>query len=253
MNCEVGHNQPHWHGTPFKAHLKTEQTGRYVLALKPMKILEAFVRGEIDFDGNIYLISAVRNYAKLDMSKWEFLLQLISNSAFQDMAKAKVNVKSHYDIPQEVLNRYLDQTYMSYSCGMFEDPENLVKEEMIIAGKGQEDTFDSLEKAQWRKYKDAVDFLAPAEGETMLDVGCGYGGQLVVALENHPFGKVVGWTHSNNQVTEGKKMLSHFDEQRWELKEGDYREEPRQFDHITSTGMISHVGPRGLIPYVKNS
>jgi cyclopropane-fatty-acyl-phospholipid synthase len=36
------------------------------------------------------------------------------------------------------------------------------------------------------------------------------------------------------------------------MHEGDFREETRIFDHITSTGMISHVGPRGLVPYVRN-
>ena len=100
---------------------------------------------------------------------------------------------------------------------------------------------------------DAADFIAPQEGETCLDVGCGYGGQLAVSLERHPFGKVVGWTHSANQVREGKRrVLAHIDPARYELHEGDYRDDERVYDHITSTGMISHVGPRGLLPYVKN-
>ncbi|MBL4868881.1 MAG: class I SAM-dependent methyltransferase [Pseudomonadales bacterium] len=141
---------------------------------------------------------------------------------------------------------------MSYSCGMWEDPGNRDICEMLRVGKGESDDFDSLEKAHWRKFKDAVDFINPDPGETLLDVGCGYGGQLIVALENHPFSKVVGWTHSSNQVIEGKKMLAQFDSAQYGLNEGDYREDKRIYDHITSTGMVSHVGPRGLIPYVKN-
>jgi cyclopropane-fatty-acyl-phospholipid synthase len=46
-------------------------------------------------------------------------------------------------------------------------------------------------------------------------------------------------------------MLSAFDPGCWELNQGDYREDDRVYDHITSTGMISHVGPRGLVPYVR--
>ena len=42
------------------------------------------------------------------------------------------------------------------------------------------------------------------------------------------------------------------DQKRWELNQGDYPEEDRVFDHVTSTGMVSHVGPRGLVPYVKS-
>lgn len=46
-------------------------------------------------------------------------------------------------------------------------------------------------------------------------------------------------------------MMSEFDPASWELNEGDYRESDTVYDHITSTGMISHVGPRGLTPYVR--
>lgn len=249
---ELGLGKTHWRGGKFRVHFKTPKTGEYVLALKPMEFLDAYVRGEVDIKDNMYMISEVRNHLQLDMSKFEFFMQLIKHRAFQDTGKAAVNVTSHYDISQEALNGYLDEVYMSYSCGMYENPYDLDIDDALRVGKGQEDDWDSLEKAQWRKFKDAVDFLQPEKGDTMLDVGCGYGGQLVVALENHDFGKVVGWTHSKNQVDEGSKYLEKFDKDSWELHQGDYREDDRVFDHITSTGMISHVGPRGLVPYVKN-
>jgi cyclopropane-fatty-acyl-phospholipid synthase len=47
-------------------------------------------------------------------------------------------------------------------------------------------------------------------------------------------------------------MLAPFDPERWEILEGDYRNDDRVYDHVTSTGMVSHVGPRGLVPYVRN-
>jgi len=122
----------------------------------------------------------------------------------------------------------------------------------VRGGAGRDDDFDSLEKAQWRKFQDAIDFIAPAPGDTILDIGCGYGGQLAVALASgHPLRRIVGWTHSANQVREGRKLLAAFDPQRWELREGDYRDDDRVYQHVTSTGMVSHVGPRGLVPYVR--
>jgi len=250
----LGCKQPHWRGVPLEIHLKTQASGRDLLALNPVGFLDRFVAGEVGMWGNLYLLAVVRDDLKLSLPWWRLLPRMIVNRAFlfQDTARAGVNVKSHYDIPQEALNQYLDRTYMSYSCGMFEDPGRLVVNELIRVGSGQTDTFDSLEKAQWTKFKDAVDFVAPDSGETLLDVGCGYGGQLQVALENHPFGKVVGWTHSHNQVVVGSERLNAFDKSRWELNEGDYRKDDRVFDHVTSTGMISHVGPRGLISYVRN-
>jgi len=52
-------------------------------------------------------------------------------------------------------------------------------------------------------------------------------------------------------VREGAKLLADFDPARFELREGDYRSDDRVYDHVLSTGMISHVGPRGLVPYVR--
>jgi cyclopropane-fatty-acyl-phospholipid synthase len=118
-------------------------------------------------------------------------------------------------------------------------------------GQGEKDSFDSLEKAQWRKFKDAIDFVSPERNDTVLDVGCGYGGQLRVALENHHFRRYVGWTHSSNQARRGRELLAHFDPARWQILEGDYRSDDAVYDHVTSTGMVSHVGPRGLEPYVR--
>ncbi len=196
----LGCKQPHWRGVPLEVHLKTRASGRELLGMNPIGFLERFVAGEVDMWGNLYLLAAIRDDLKLSLPWWRLLPRMIVNRSFlfQDTARAGVNVKSHYDIPQEALDQYLDHTYRSYSCGMFEDPGRLVVDELIRVGSGQTDRFDSLEKAQWRKFKDAVDFVAPDSGETLLDVGCGYGGQLQVALENHPFGKVVGWTHSHN-------------------------------------------------------
>ena len=252
----IGLKKKHWRGEPLVFSIKTEAAAKDVLSLNVMRFLERYLDGEVDLEGNLYLLCLLRTHAKIKLSPLSTFMLLASNLSktylFQDISRAKENVKSHYDIPQETLNTYLDRVYMSYSCGMFEHPERLSVEELTSIGKGQEDKFDSLEKSQWRKFKDAVDFIAPEKGETLLDIGSGYGGQLAVALESHPFGKVVGWTHSRNQYLEGQKLLSGFDKSRWELNEGDYRQDDRIFDHITSTGMFCHVGPRGLVPYVQN-
>ena len=249
----LGLCEPHWRGLPLEVHIRSKAAGQDLLSLNAIAFLDRFLQGEVDLRGNLYLLSNIRNHAKLSVPLWRLVPRLLRSRAllFQSVTRARVNVKSHYDIPQEALNIYLDKEYMSYSCGMFERPDHLDVEELTREGHGCGDTFDSLEKAQWRKFKDAVDYIDPRNGETLLDVGCGYGGQLLVGLENYPFGKVVGWTHSHNQIVEGVKKLSRYQPDRWEMREGDYREEVRVFDHVTSTGMISHVGLRGLVPYVR--
>lgn len=242
----------HWCGSPFIMKLHTPQAGKAVIAGDGFRVMESFFEGEIDFEGNLYVFAHLRAHAGMKLSRAVRLKKFLSATAFQNIRHSRVNVKSHYDIPQEVLDVYLDRVYMSYSCAMFENPESKDIPSMVKAGKGREDGFDSLEKAQWRKFRDAVDFIDPRSGDTLLDVGCGYGGQLVVAHENYSLKKVVGWTHSENQAKFGRERLRQFDEGSWELNEGDYRQDERVYDHVTSTGMISHVGPRGLVPYIRN-
>ena len=247
----AGGDAPHWSGRDLEMTVHTPAAARDLLRLDGMRFLERFLEGDVEFEGNLYLLASLRKHGQVKL-RWRHLLgRLASVLAFQNQRRAQVSVKSHYDISQEALNLYLDRSYMSYSCAMWENPHRFDLEEMRRVGDGSEDSFDSLEKAQWRKFKDAVDYIDPAPGESLLDVGCGYGGQLVVALDHHPFGHVVGWTHSANQARVGRASLERFDPKRWELHEGDYRRDDRVWDHITSTGMISHVGPRGLVPYVR--
>jgi cyclopropane-fatty-acyl-phospholipid synthase len=251
FSYDVGGQATHWSGDYLRVQINERAAGKDLLRLDALGFLERFLSGKVDLEGNLYLLSSIRSSSSARLNPLRVLRKAVANLAFQSEKRASANVKSHYDVPQEALNVYLDRKYMSYSCGMFEQPDRLDIEELKRVGGGREDDFDSLEKAMWRKFKDAVEYIAPAPGETLLDVGCGYGGQLDVALENHDFGKVVGWTHSHNQVLEGARMLAAHDPSKWELNEGDYRRDTRVFDHVTSTGMISHVGPRGLIPYVR--
>lgn len=247
----VGEGRPHWSGQPLAVAMHTEAAGRTLLRGDILGFLERFLAGEVDLEGNLYVLSDVRRHARLSLRPWQAAWQWLRSQASQSPPRARLNVRTHYDIPQDVLDLYLDRAYRSYSCAMFDAPGQLDRTELIRAGAGKDDAFDSLEKAQWRKFEDAVAWLRPAAGDTLLDVGCGYGGQLAVALERAELSKVVGWTHSENQVREGARALARFDAARFELHEGDYRSERRVFDHVTSTGMVSHVGPRGLRPYAR--
>lgn len=247
----AGGDAPHWSGLPLDVTLHTEAAGRAILARDVMGFIERHLAGEADLEGNLYVVSDLRAHARLDMSWLRALGSLLRNRAFQTPARARTSVKSHYDVPQAALDLYLDRSYRAYSCALFEDPEWMDREELLRAGAGPADAFDSLEKAQWRKFKDGIDWVAPSAGDTVLDIGCGYAGQLRVALEEHAFARIVGWTHSENQVREAAKLLAGFDPARFELREGDYRSDDRIYDHVLSTGMVSHVGPRGLVPYVR--
>ena len=249
---DLGGTTPHWYGEPLQLTLRSEAAGETIASWRPLQFLEAVLAGEADLDGNLYLLAHVRRHARFDL-RWQDLPGLLArNLRFQNPRRAQANVRSHYDVPQEAIDLYLDRRYRAYSCAWFEDPRGRDRRELERVGNGERDDFDALEKAQWRKFANAADWVAPGDGETLLDIGCGYGGQLEVALERFPGARVTGWTHSRNQVAIAQQTLAErFGEAAAEVHLGDYRQDDRVFDHVTSTGMVSHVGPRGLRPYVK--
>jgi len=224
----VGQDKPHWYPKRLQIYLKTTQAARALLDLNAFALVEAYLSGEVDLEGNFYVLTDIKDYLPVRLNLRQYIAAALRNRGFQNATRAAKNVKSHYDMPQELLD------------------------DLMQPGQCQSDRYDSLEKAQWRKFKDAMDFLAPQESDVVMDVGCGYAGQLEVGLQQYSPKKFVGWTHSSNQVNAGKQRLSPFDAKRWEVNEGDYRQDERVYDHICSTGMISHVGPRGLLPYVRN-
>lgn len=250
----VGRGGHHWAGDCVAVHIKTSSSGRNFLGLRGVHIQEDYVRGEIDIRGNFILLTWTRLYLNYELSPAETILRMLKNRAFefQTIARASINVSSHYDLDDVFINTYLDSIYHSYSCGTFENPEALNVDELLRHGNGQSDSFDSLEKAQYTKFKDAAQFANPNPGERVLDIGCGYGGQLRVGAELFPNAYWVGWTHSRNQIHVGQQCLrSAGVADKAVMHYGDYREDHAVYDHVLSTGMISHVGPKGLIPYVR--
>ncbi len=121
----VGGNREHWCGQPLQIRFNNERGIHDVLALNGKGVLEVFVRGDVDMSGNLYVLTEIEKYFNLRTGWWRTFGALVRNRFLQTIERAKVNVSSHYDIPQDVLKCYLDRTYMSYSCAMFEEPTRL--------------------------------------------------------------------------------------------------------------------------------
>jgi cyclopropane-fatty-acyl-phospholipid synthase len=93
-----------------------------------------------------------------------------------------------YDISDEFFSLFLDPT-MTYTCAYFE------RDDM------------TLEEAQIAKLDLALGKLNLEPGMTLLDVGCGWGGALVRAVEKYDV-NVIGITLSRNQYEYSKAKLA---------------------------------------------
>lgn len=133
------------------------------------------------------------------------------------------NVAHHYDLDAEFYRLFLDED-MQYSCAYFEH-----------AGQ-------SLEAAQLAKKRHLAGKLLLAEGQRVLDIGCGYGG-LGLYLAELGGGTVHGITLSEPQRRVAEQRAAERGlSARARFTLTDYRSLDARFDRIVSVGMFEHVG-----------
>lgn len=141
-------------------------------------------------------------------------------------------IQFHYDVGNEFYQLFLDPR-MQYSCGYFRDWEN------------------SLEQAQTDKLELICRKLRLKEGESLLDIGCGWGGLICYAAQHYGV-KAHGVTLSQEQhdLTQEKiRDLNLEGQVTVELK--DYRELDGHFDKIASIGMFEHIGIANYTTYFR--
>ena len=140
------------------------------------------------------------------------------------------NIALHYDLGNNFYELMLDPT-MTYSCGIFADKET------------------TLEQASIAKYDRIIERLDIKEGQTVLEIGCGWGGFAQRLLETTG-AKWTGTTISNEQHSYARQQIEKggFKERATLLQE-DYRTLQGSYDRVVSIEMIEAVGHEYLPTY----
>jgi cyclopropane-fatty-acyl-phospholipid synthase len=133
--------------------------------------------------------------------------------------------EQHYDTGNEVFEAMLDST-MSYSCGYWGEADN-------------------LEQAQRHKLDLICRKLELKPGESLLDIGCGWGGLDRYAAEHYGV-EVTGITVSREQQVLAQKRCAGLPVT---IELMDYRDLDGRVDKVVSVGMFEHVGPKNYVQY----
>lgn len=160
---------------------------------------------------------------------WQLLFLLAKARIFnlQTQTKARKSIAYHYDIGNDLYQKMLDPL-MQYSCGYWKNAQNLTE-------------------AQEHKLKLICEKLKLKPGQTLLDVGCGWGGLAFYAAKNYG-AKVVGITLSKAQKEIAHKRCAQLPV---EIRFQDYRDLDEKFDRIVSVGMFEHVGSKNYAQYME--
>jgi cyclopropane-fatty-acyl-phospholipid synthase len=140
-------------------------------------------------------------------------------------SRSKRNVAHHYDLDARLYDLFLDAD-RQYSCAYFEHVDQ------------------SLEEAQLAKKKHLAAKLLVQPGNSVLDIGCGWGGLALHLAEEAPGGNVLGITLSEEQLAYASTRERRRDKDvaKVDFALQDYRSLDGRFDRIVSVGMFEHVG-----------
>lgn len=212
--------------------LKDATSARYFLKPSMSTLGEAFVEGHIDVDGDIRDIIAVAEHLSRAGDEEQGRGKLPSWLARHTRKSDRKAIEYHYDVSNEFYSAWLDPR-MVYSCAYFRS--------------GDED----LATAQVQKLDHVCRKLMLSPGQTLLDIGCGWGAMAIHAASRYGV-KAVGVTLSTNQFELARERVREAGlEDRVEIRLQDYRDIPGDatFDRISSIGMFEHVGLKNLRGY----
>ena len=193
---------------------------------------EAYIDGRVDippaswdtlFDARHELFSFRLTPSHVKWAFSNFVPEIAIHSRRQD----RRIVSEHYDRGNDFFGWFLGES-MVYTAASFETPQM------------------TLEAAQHRKIERCCQKLRLAPGESLLDIGCGWG--TFVARAARDFGvRAHGVTLAQEQVAFGSaRIADHGVAGRARTEVRDYRDLSGTYDKIVSLEMVEHVGVKNL-------
>jgi cyclopropane-fatty-acyl-phospholipid synthase len=137
--------------------------------------------------------------------------------------------RRHYDVGNGLYAAMLDRR-MVYSCAYWKDAR-------------------TLDEAQEAKLNLVCRKLGLREGQSVLDIGCGWGSFAKYTAEKYGV-RVVGVTVSREQTKLAREQCAGLPV---EFRLEDYRDLRGTFNHVVSIGMIKHVGYKNYRTYFETA
>jgi len=216
-------------GAPVSVRLTTRAAELGIVFDPELKFGEAYMDGTLVVEqGTIADLLAIVLGQGIEAPNWarpQWLLRYVARrtAQFNPRRRARRNVAHHYDLDGRLYSLFLDAD-RQYSCAYFETLDS------------------SLDDAQLAKKRHIAAKLKLAHDQSVLDIGCGWGG-LGLYLAELCGASVTGVTLSQEQHAAANERAAEKGlSRRARFLLQDYRDVRDHFDRIVSVGMFEHVG-----------
>lgn len=235
---------------------------RMLLPPSELSLVEAFLSGDVEVEGDLeqamrlgdtinarvrsprtlaalvrHLRALPRDSATSDVRQRRAERTVQKVGGRHEPSRDRAAIRYHYDVGNDFYALWLDRR-MVYSCAYFDAPLDPARPEQ-------------LDEAQLAKLDLVCRKLRLRPGETLLDVGCGWGALILHAAAHYGV-TALGITLSEAQAELARSRIQEAGlAERCTVRILDYRSIPadRTFDKIASVGMVEHVGVERLRTY----
>lgn len=206
------------------------------LSLGSLGLGEAYMDEDFDVTGGVERLYLALARNRLNFKSrfdpvfaLKYLIVLVGNW----MAARTRRIDAHYSHGDELYDLFLGDPLLIYTSGYA-----LTRD-------------DDLNTMQRRKMDRICAKIELKAGESLLDIGCGWGGFLVYAARKHGI-RGTGMNVSRDQVASGTRRIAQAGlSDRVELRFGDHRAAPGKYDKVTSIGMIEHLKESEYVEFAK--
>ena len=225
-------------GTPvFSVVIRHPRAYARILMFGHIGLMEACFDGEVDVDGDF--AAAFRAAFQSGFERNPNVLVSLRNRWHEwrfsnaSIAQARANARFHYAIGTEFYRYWLDKPLMMYTCGYWKEGTA------------------NVDEAEVNKVDHVCRKIELSRGETVIDIGCGFGGFMFHAHEH--YGAIPhGLNTTPEQVTALEEEIRKRGlESKMTVTLADFREVDRQYDKVVSIGVLEHAGRDQLAQVVK--
>lgn len=215
-------------GPAGQVHLHRWRALRRLVLGGDIGFAESYADGDWSTSDLTSLIEVAARNQHLVNGSWSgawpvrFANRLYHLASANTLAGSRRNIMSHYDLGNDFYSRWLDPG-MSYSSGIFRKAS------------------DSLDAAQKAKQVRIQEMLALEPGQSVLEIGIGWGGLAEHLLRAGA--RLTGVTLSPSQLAYAADRLDKAGLES-DLRLQDYREIEGRFDRIVSIEMLEAVGEK---------